>query len=241
MPEPLRSDTAHLRFIEEDVGSDEPLDDLLERFVDYSDFLRPKAVTHIIAVTDDEARHQGGDASTTASWFRQQMEAKLGHPFTLHAIVSEDINGKGAHCTGPNGDAAEPGLTYIALATATTGQFNSICTDNWTALFDSLVRAVLSSSPIECGFDLPPAPQGKTFDKDKVNVRFAANGASDVTIIGRTAGQDQCQGGGWYYDDANSPKRIQICDSTCTELQKQFDGAIEIELGCETEVVVPIQ
>jgi len=239
VPDPLGSDTAHLRFIEEDVGSDEPLDDLLERFADYSDFLRPTAITHIIAVTDDEARREGADAQATSAWFQSEMKTKLGHDFTLHAIVSEDVGG-GDRCTGPNGAAARPGLTYIELAGATMGQFYSICSADWTPLFDGLVRAVLSSSPIECAFDLPPPPKGKTFDKDEVNVRFAANGSADITILGRTTGKDQCKAGGWYYDDAKAPKRILICDNTCTELRKEFDGAIEIQLGCETEVIPPM-
>ena len=234
VPDPLGSDATHFLFVEEDVGSDEPLDALIERFGDYSSFLRPNAITHLVAVTDDEARKEGGFFASdreplTRDWFLAEMSRLLGHEFTLHAVASPSPKCKGA---------ANPGVIYDLLVTATSGLSFSICATDWSPLFTQLSSAVTSSAPIECAFDLPPPPDGQTLDKDKVNVNFTVNGASAATVIGRTSGADKCQAGGWYYDNADAPKRIQICDSTCTEIRKQSEVAIDIQLGCETVLVV---
>ena len=45
-----------------------------------------------------------------------------------------------------------------------------------------------------------------------------------------------CAGGpGWYYDDPIDPKIINLCPASCTAVEADDKGKIEIILGCETK------
>ncbi|MCZ7681451.1 MAG: hypothetical protein M5U28_22715 [Sandaracinaceae bacterium] len=59
VPPPLGTDATRFRFANVDVQSNDGLVDLVDNFSAYSDFLRPEAITHFIAVTDDESRAHG--------------------------------------------------------------------------------------------------------------------------------------------------------------------------------------
>src|SRR5688500_20024217 len=71
VPDPLGSDAAHYLFIDDHVGSNAPLEKLIEHYDTYAAFLRPEAATHFVAVTDDESDISAGEFDT-------QMGASLG-------------------------------------------------------------------------------------------------------------------------------------------------------------------
>ncbi len=217
VPPPLGADAAHYRFVERSVGSHAPLDRLLSELPLYRDFLRPDAVTHFVAVTDDES-DLGGES------FRASMEAELGHPFVLHAIASER-----PECPG----AANPGDEYYALAAATGGETMSICTDDWGGVFDRLRMAIERSAPLPCIFELPAPPPGMDYLRDRVEVLFTPSAAPRQTVP-QVGSADRCGAGGFYFSSAT---RIELCASTCDLVSADRDGRIDIALGC---AVVPI-
>ena len=45
--------------------------------------------------------------------------------------------------------------------------------------------------------------------------------------------------GGWYYDDNADPKKVVICPATCSKIEKDSVGKIDILLGCETVELPP--
>lgn len=237
VPPPLGTDTERFRYVEEDVQSSDGLIDLVERFDAYGDFLRPDAATHFVAVTDDESERM--------SWtdFRSQMETLLGHPFTFHAIASPPgsthceppglcfINDDG--CSGPNGDAADNGDEYWALADATGGQRLSICTEDWSALFSTLTEAIAVPMPLPCRFVLPAPPEGMSLDRMKVNVVYTPSTGGGEQVIPYVGDYAGCSGQGWYYEGDD----IVVCPATCTTLMGDDGGRVDIALGCETVLI----
>ena len=77
---------------------------------------------------------------------------------------------------------------------------------------------------------------GEVVDPGKVNVNYYSGSGSFVTMP-RVDGLGSCPTTyAWYYDDPALPKTINLCPSTCAELQGNPDAVVKILLGCETVV-----
>jgi hypothetical protein len=102
----------------------------------------------------------------------------------------------------------------------------------------------IRTSVLACTFQVPPPTSGAV-DFNKVNVNFVP-GAGGMEVIGYAASKEGCHPtrGGWYFDrdpdiDAGvQPTSIITCDATCTRLQADPAGRVDIALGCER---MPIQ
>ena len=88
---------------------------------------------------------------------------------------------------------------------------------------------------LACEYQIPPPPQGETFDEAKVNVVYTPTNGGPQTL---TYNQSCTGGTGWHYDDLNNPKKIILCQSTCDSVQ-QKSGKIDIVLGCATSGGIP--
>lgn len=223
VPPPLGGSDRLLE-IDQDVDSNNALELVLETYPRWRDFLRPEAIKHFVAVTDDES-------DMSEAEFEQELAA-LGTPgFVFHAVVAES----------PPWDwnsscfllAAAIGATYIDLQEDHGGVFYSLCESDWTPLFDALSGSVASLSALPCAFDIPAPEDGDAIDYDAVNFVYTPEG-DDSTTIPFVGAEGACDAdGGWYYDDADAPRQILACPATCDRL---VDGAGEVEVafGCAT-------
>ncbi len=100
--------------------------------------------------------------------------------------------------------------------------------------FETALNAIRGLT-LACEYQIPPPPQGETFDETKVNVVYTPTNGSPSTL---TYNQDCTGGTGWHYDDPKNPKKIILCGTTCTDVQQQ-SGKIDIVLGCATNGVIP--
>ncbi len=237
VPPPLGTSPNYM-LVERGVGSNEPLQAVLDEFPKYKSFLRPLAITHLIAVTDDESK-------LSAEAFYKAWAGNLGHGFKAHAIASEQVpisftNPKGACNSGgfPPEGAAAPGIQYYKLADATGGLKFSICTTDWTKLFATLTAAVAVAEKIPCIFAIPTPPGGGTIDPGKVNVEYTSGTGKRETLVYLPTGKDGCAaaGGGWYYDDPVTPKTIYLCPSSCTTVSGDKGGKVDIAFGCASRI-----
>jgi hypothetical protein len=225
---PLSADPAHYLWVLSLVDSNNALQLLIDQYADYSSFLRPEAALHFIVVTDDESR-------LPAEEFRSVMGRTAGKPFLFHAIASEDVNGFG--CIGACGlpivcGAFAPGRQYYALADATGGEKISICTADWSMVFEPLQKAVIEAAPLPCEYDIPKPPSGSTLDPNRVNIEVVTPSSQPRTLP-RATGQGDCGSEiAWYYDDPKTPSRISMCPSACDAISG--GGSVQIKLGCET-------
>jgi hypothetical protein len=236
VPEPLRSDAERFRFIDTNVQSTDSFQWALDRIPRNADFFRRDAVTHFVFVTDDES-------DMAYEIFRDQMRTELGHPFTAHAVVSPPGSTHmpaGFPFTLPGcssttgGEAAENGDRYWELALATGGLQLSICTNDWTELFNQLLASVAVAMRIPCSFDIPVPDEG-TFQSNLVNLVYTPSSTGVPVTIPRSSTGD-CLGDGftWVYDDPITPTAILLCTSACTTVDGDPGGAIRIQLGCES-------
>ena len=217
-------------FVEADVGSHNSLEVLLETFSTYQGHLRSEAQTHLVALTDD-------DSDLPATRFRTDMETRLGHGFTFHAIASENVGGDACECGGGGilgCGAAAPGDAYYTLAADTGGEQVSICTVDWGAVFDRLAKAVLLGAPLPCSFALPAAPNGGQLDPERVKFDFVS-AAGSATEIPKLGGDECGTLAAWHFDAASAPTKIELCPSACQSLSA--GGSVRIALGCAPVVV----
>ena len=223
VPPPLGTDPMQYRFVNQGVGSHAGLERLISEWPRYSDFLRPDAVTHFVAVTDDES-------DISADMFDAAMAGLLGHEYVFHAIASEDTGG-GRECSG----AADVGRQYYTLADRTGGLQVSICTSDWAAVFTELARAVTETAPLPCEFTIPDPPADGMLDYDAVNVQYFPSSGTGGATIPRVDSPSSCTGsGGWHYDDPGAPTLIELCPSSCTLVGGDPEGRVTIALGCAT-------
>jgi hypothetical protein len=242
VPDPLGSDAEHFLFLEQEVGSNEPLEKLLEALGDYRDFLLPGAMTHFVVVTDDES-----DLSADA--FIAQMKSQLAEmSFRVHAIASppgemppEDPNAPfwemwipgDDGCEGEFGAAAAPGVEHYTAAAMTEGLTFSICESDWSGLFSELATEVGASATIPCELGIPQAEAGTELDLNLVNLVLSDEAGSRVVPRAKAAGS--CSGKGWAYDSEENPTQIVLCKDTCDAAAKA--KSIDIALGCATEIL----
>ena len=238
VPPPLGG-SEHYLLIDRPVSSHEPLQALLDEFPTYSSFLRRSAITHFVAVTDDES-------DVTAADFRTQMERNLMRNFTFHAIASDMetpslTNPEGA-CQVSSGfppeGAAAPGLQYKQLTIDTGGRFLSICTPagEWAELFSLLTAAIAVPMALPCRYEVPPPPDGMTLDPFLVNVVYTRGTGGDEVLpyAGGGPGEDpDCTDGGWYYE-SDAQDVILICPNTCSRIESDAEGLINLAFGCMT-------
>jgi len=91
----------------------------------------------------------------------------------------------------------------------------------------------IKQSALACDYEIPAPPAGEQLDREKVNVVYTSGGASDTFTY-----NPSCAGGaGWRYDDADAPKRILLCDSSC-ESVKTKPGQMQVLFGCATRTGV---
>jgi hypothetical protein len=228
--------------IDRGVGSNNPLQLLLELFPQYQDMLRTGATKHFIAVTDDESDINAQEFDTQIRPLLQGLDPAF-QKYTFHGIYA--FTGPFAGGT-PCFDitfqkAAAEGTVYRALVQMTGGAQGDLCLQDFAPVFAAVSQNVIQGSGLACEWVIPPPPNGGTLDKNKVNVSYTPTGGAPQPI-GYVSDPSQCPNvqNGWYYDNAANPTKVLACPNTCSVIQQGGAGAkIDITFGCEQIVAVP--
>jgi hypothetical protein len=90
---------------------------------------------------------------------------------------------------------------------------------------------------IKCDMSVPVPEKGSVLDFAKVNVNFVHSEAMGSTIE-QLYRNDDCTGAGWRYDNPSDPTKIMLCQTTCDSVQQDVKGHLEVELGCDTRILL---
>jgi hypothetical protein len=222
--------------IDDSVGSDEALEKLLFHYPTYKDFLRPGAVRHFVAVTDDESDLDWDDfvsalGDLTDPGFPPYDWSASEYGFQFHSICAFGTIPIIGCVTG-----AGIGHQYIRLSDETGGVKMQVCLTDWSPIFSALESAIGVVTVLPCAYDIPDPPEGETFNKDKVNVNYYPSGGGEV-VIPRVTDPTACVEYGWFYDDYDDPATIHLCPDTCTIVQADTSGRVSIAFGCDTLLI----
>ncbi|WP_437581014.1 vWA domain-containing protein [Sorangium sp. So ce887] len=104
-----------------------------------------------------------------------------------------------------------------------------------TAAFKAAVDAIRGAS-VSCTVGIPPAPDGRSFDAQKVRVT-TTSGDGEPTAL--TYDQECATEDAWRYDSAENPAQIVLCDSTCATIQADPKAALGVDFTCEDVITIP--
>lgn len=244
------------RHVPQGVASTNALQLFISTYPQWKDSLRPNATKTFAVVSDDESDISAVD-------FTNQLLA-LDPPtfqgFKFDAIVASEKPGD-LECIGfgscPAGSsvccgvlagglacgpyAEEEGKIYMQLVQQTGGVLGDLCVQDFDPVFQNMATGVVKDSKLSCDYPIPPVPDGETFEPGKVNVVYTpGSGGAPESIYNVPGGVVDCgMKGGWYYDDPKIPTKILMCPSTCSVLQSDAAGKIDILFGCATQTVPP--
>ncbi|XXS75756.1 vWA domain-containing protein [Sorangium sp. So ce131] len=105
------------------------------------------------------------------------------------------------------------------------------------AAFKAAVDRIRSAS-VSCTMAIPPAPDGGTFDKEKVRVLYTASGANTPTEL--TYDQTCATEDAWRYDEPANPTQIVLCGSACATVQADVGAVLNVDFTCESVIQVPL-
>jgi hypothetical protein len=164
-----------------------------------------------------------------------ECDTDLGH---INAIAAQAANGTpkvltfvigvGSSLANLNGIAAAGG-TQHAFLVDTGGNVNQQFLD---------AMNVIRHAALGCEYAIPTPTGGGTPDYGTVNVVYTPSGQSSQTFpYVMSKAQCPANSDGWYYDNPASPTKIILCDSTCTRLESDSTGEVDITLGCQTVIL----
>ncbi|MGC4093790.1 MAG: vWA domain-containing protein [Polyangiaceae bacterium] len=206
------------------VDSHNALNLFISTFPKWKQYLRPNASKSLVVITDDDATTK---PYTTAKAFTTDLSALDTTLFAKYTV-------NGVYCFTKCPEAANIGTVYSDLVQSTQGVGGDLCLQDFQPVFDRLAKQIIttSSSQIACEWSFPSVPTGQTFSGNLVEVRRTdANGSSTLSRV-HTA--TQCASGGWYLDNNLNPTKIVACPSTCSSIQNQSSGKIDVTFGCES-------
>ena len=88
----------------------------------------------------------------------------------------------------------------------------------------------IRTTQFECSM---PIPNSAEFRKDMVNVSFKHTDGT-VDRLGKSA---NCAAPGWYFDNESNPSKIMLCPATCSSIQSDLTGRLQVVLGCPTIIL----
>ncbi len=124
-------------------------------------------------------------------------------------------------------------LDQIASAGGTDTAFVVGNSDVHKGLMDALKE--IRKSKLDCEFPMPQSEDvGDEVNPGEINVTYSSAG-HDPQTLGQVPSSSACDsGGGWYYDDPDTPTTIYLCPATCDLVQSDSDAQVSIVVGCKT-------
>jgi hypothetical protein len=137
------------------------------------------------------------------------------------------VIGVGSSLSALNGIAAAGG-TIQAYLVDTGGNVNM--------QFLAAMNAIRGEA-LGCVYSIPLPTDGSAPNYGAVNVVYT-DGSGMMQTFPYVPDKAHCpaSGNAWYYDNAQAPMHILLCDSTCSLVQGDTGGEVDITLGCATVI-----
>ena len=220
---PMDSNPPDYVHIPELIGQWNILDSYVYLYPMYKQYLRPDSLKTLVSISDD-------DASTGADKFLADVQAldpgtSVWAQWRYSAIYPFEA------CLGSFGI----GTTHRSLVERTQGVAGDLCLQDFRPVFDAIATQLVESATLACDWEIPPPPNGETFEPTETNVRLMLDVHSQELLKSQHA--PNCLGGnGWYYDDDITPRRVLACPATCAQIQAANAAEVQLLFGCATRL-----
>lgn len=205
------------------LAGNHPLNVFTAQYPQYQQAMRPDATKTFVAVSDVDAVGAPNDTADAFIASASALDPSFeGFKFSGVVAVSD---------TCPSTlFPPQVGHVYIDTAVKTGGVIGDICLQEFGPVFDDIAQGVIGASQLQCEWDIPPAPDGMTLDKNLVNVIFTSAGGEQT--IGKVEDAMACTGvaNGWHYDAAGT--KVLVCPQSCDLIRGVTNGKVEVIFGC---------
>ena len=141
-------------------------------------------------------------------------------------------------------------LTFVIGVGSSTSNLNAIAQGGGTNMaylvdtgsnvnqqFLDAMNAIRGAA-LGCQYTIPAPMNGMQPDYNAVNVVFTPGGGGPQTLpYVMSAANCPANGDGWYYDNAQNPTTIILCGSSCTKVEGDPMGEVDVTLGCSTVIL----
>lgn len=95
----------------------------------------------------------------------------------------------------------------------------------------------IRSEALGCEYAIPPPPDGKALDPDKVNFSYTPKGLGTSKVLLRADDLADCNSKpGWYYDNNLVPTKVILCPASCITVQADAKAKVEVLFGCTSQI-----
>ncbi|WP_437872250.1 vWA domain-containing protein [Sorangium sp. So ce363] len=182
----------------------------------------------LVLVTDGYPQRCGGDADSIEAVVERVEGARQDNVPTYVIGVA-------------NPPEDEPGnvdnLRDIAVAGG-TGKAFIIETGNPDATATAFRAAIdeIRGASVSCTVAIPAAPDGRTFDKQRVRVTYTSGGGQPKAVA---YDQECASADAWRYDNPSNPTQIELCESVCGAIQSDPEASLGVDFTCEDVIDIP--
>jgi hypothetical protein len=132
-------------------------------------------------------------------------------------------------------------LANLNAIAASGGSTSAFLVDTGGNVNQQFLQAMndIRHAALGCSYAVPTSTNGQPVDYNTVNIVYQpGNGGPPVTLpYVMTKANCPAQGNGWYYDNPSAPTQILLCDSSCSGIELDTMGSVNITLGC-TQVIL---
>ncbi len=123
-------------------------------------------------------------------------------------------------------------LNQIAAAGKTRSAY-LVGDQDVTANVLAALNAIRGDAVIPCELSIPKPSDGSALDYSRLNLVYSTSGC-DFTPAYYVDSAASCDtAGGWYFDDPNAPRAVELCPATCDDVS--IPGAsLRFSVGCAT-------
>jgi Mg-chelatase subunit ChlD len=148
------------------------------------------------------------------------------------AKSARNYNGVLTYVIGCQGSII-PNLDKIAVAGGTKAAYD---VTNDINEFSAKMEDIRSEA-LGCEYSIPPPPDGKDLDPDKVNFSYTPKGLGVSKVLLRADDLVDCNGKpGWYYDSNSLPTKVILCPASCVTVQADAKAKVEVLFGCKSQI-----
>jgi hypothetical protein len=182
----------------------------------------------------------------------QFTAAEGGRNYVFHSIISMPFKpgmmdvpyepNEAAAATANCSTGANPGRAYDGLSRLTGGLRYPVCaadqgvgmsdTSGFTAIFKRIAQGVVEGTKVACDFAIPKAPDGKTLDRNTVEVVYSqpSQPSADPISFRQVQDVESCAGqsGSFYFRNDT----IALCSDTCKRVQADDNAKVDVRFGC---------
>lgn len=87
---------------------------------------------------------------------------------------------------------------------------------------------------LPCEAPIPAPPPGRAFDRQKVAVEYVVGDQTTLIDYDETCSDRQ----GWRYDDVDQPTRVELCELTCSQVQRLQVASLRVVFACKNLIQI---